>query len=69
MAEVETKIRTVPHNIRVVGGRRRQTNKCPDVLPGVDVLTSTNISEEDAKKYNKVLEKFNSFFKVRKNIR
>ena len=34
----------------------------------VDVLTSTNISEEDAKKYNKVLEKFNSFFKMRKNV-
>ena len=33
-----------------------------------DVLTSTNISEEDRKKYNAVVAKFDSFFNVRRNI-
>ena len=32
-----------------------------------DVLTSTNISEDDRKVYDSVLSKFNDFFKVRKN--
>ena len=31
------------------------------------VLDSTNATEEDRKKYSTVLEKFDSFFKVRKN--
>ena len=34
----------------------------------VDVLTSTNISKEDSKKYNKALKKFDRFFEVRKNV-
>ena len=33
-----------------------------------DVLASTNISEEDRKKYDQVLEKFDSHFLVRRNI-
>ena len=33
-----------------------------------DVLTSTNISAEDCKKYDSVLTKFDEFFKVRKNV-
>ena len=33
-----------------------------------DVLRSTNISEEDRKKYNVVREKFDQFFQVRKNV-
>ena len=33
-----------------------------------DVLSSTNISEEDKVNYSKVLEKLNGFFKVRKNV-
>ena len=33
-----------------------------------DVLSSTNASEEDRKKYETVMEKFDSFFKVRKNV-
>ena len=33
-----------------------------------DVLRSTNISEEDRKKYGKVLENFGQFFQVRKNV-
>ena len=33
-----------------------------------NVLTSTNIAEEDCKKYNSVLAKFNEFFSVRKNV-
>ena len=33
-----------------------------------DVLSSTNISEDDKTKYSKVLEKLNSFFKIRKNV-
>ena len=33
-----------------------------------DVLRSTNISEEDRKKYGKVLENFDQFFQVRKNV-
>ena len=33
-----------------------------------DVLTSTNITEANRKKYNAVVEKFDSFFNVRRNI-
>ena len=33
-----------------------------------DVLTSTSISEEDRKKYGKVMEKLDAHFDVRKNI-
>ena len=33
-----------------------------------DVLTSTGILEEDRKKYDKVVEKLDAFFKVRKNV-
>ena len=33
-----------------------------------DILTSTNISEEDRKNYASVLGKFNGFFKIRKNV-
>ena len=33
-----------------------------------DVLTSTNISEENRKKYTEVLAKFDAHFKVRKNV-
>ena len=33
-----------------------------------DVLTSTNITEADRKKYDAVVEKFDSFFNVRRNV-
>ena len=33
-----------------------------------DVLTSNNISEEDRKKYAEVIGKFDSYFKMRKNV-
>ena len=33
-----------------------------------DILTSTNISEEDRKNYASVLGKFDGFFKIRKNV-
>ena len=33
-----------------------------------DVLTSTGISDEDRKKYDAVMSKFDGFFKVRKNL-
>ena len=33
-----------------------------------DVLTSTNITEADRKKYDSVVEKFDSFFNVRRNV-
>ena len=33
-----------------------------------DVLNSTNISAEDAKKYDKVIGKFDEYFQVRKNV-
>ena len=33
-----------------------------------DVLSSTNISTEDVKKYNGVIGKFDEYFKVRKNV-
>ena len=33
-----------------------------------DILASTNIGEEDRKKYDSVLAKFDSFFSVRKNM-
>ena len=33
-----------------------------------DILASTNIGEEDRKKYDSVLAKFGSFFSVRKNM-
>ena len=33
-----------------------------------DVLTSTNISNDDRKKFDKVVDKIDEYFKVRKNI-
>ena len=33
-----------------------------------DILASTNIEEEDRKKYDSVLAKFDSFFSVRKKL-
>ena len=33
-----------------------------------DILTSTNISDEDRKSYTSVLGKFDGFFKIRKNV-
>jgi len=33
-----------------------------------DVLTSTDITEDDKKKFDSVIAKFDSFFKVRKNV-
>ena len=33
-----------------------------------DILTSTNISNDDRKKFNKVVDKIDEYFKVRKNI-
>ena len=33
-----------------------------------DVLTTTRISDENRKKYAKVLEKFDEFFQVRHNV-
>ena len=33
-----------------------------------DVLTSTNITEDDKEKYNPVMAKFDEFFQVRKNV-
>ena len=33
-----------------------------------DVLASTGISDDDRKKYDKVIQKFDEFFKVRRNI-
>ena len=33
-----------------------------------DVLTSTNISEQDSKKYERVMKKLDEFFKVRRNV-
>ena len=33
----------------------------------VDVLATTNISDDDKKNYSKVVKKFNEYFKVRKN--
>ena len=33
-----------------------------------DILTTTQISDEDRKKYSKVMEKFDQYFKVRHNF-
>ena len=33
-----------------------------------DVLTTTHISDDNRKKYDKVVEKFDEFFKVRHNV-
>lgn len=33
-----------------------------------DILTSTNISDDDRKQYDTVIEKFDRFFRVRKNV-
>ena len=33
-----------------------------------DILSTTNISTENRKKYQKVLEKFDEFFAVRRNV-
>ncbi|XP_065891680.1 uncharacterized protein [Dysidea avara] len=35
---------------------------------GEDILNSTDISNSDRKKYDRVIAKFDSFFKVRKNV-
>ena len=60
----------VPDRIWTVQ-RRRKTSYYIIVLSGEDandVLTSTNISEENRKKYVDVLGKFDSHFKVHKNV-
>ena len=36
-------------------------------VDAVDVLATTNISDDDKKNYSKVVKKFNEYFKVRKN--
>jgi len=33
-----------------------------------DILASTNITDEDRKKYSEVLAKFDGYFKVRKKV-
>ena len=33
-----------------------------------DILSSTNVNEDDKTKYSKVLEKLNGFFKIHKNV-
>ena len=33
-----------------------------------EILNSTNTSNSDRKKYNRIIAKFDSFFKVRKNV-
>ena len=33
-----------------------------------DVLTATNISDDDRKKFDKVIKSFDDYFKVRKNV-
>jgi len=33
-----------------------------------DMLASTNISDDDRKNYSRVITKFDTFFKIRKNI-
>ena len=33
-----------------------------------EILASTNISDEDRKKYDKVLKQYDDFFRVRKNV-
>ena len=33
-----------------------------------DILNTTNISEEDRKKYGKIIEQFDTYFKVKKNV-
>jgi len=36
--------------------------------PADDVLTSTKISADDRKKYQSVMDKFDGYFKVRRNV-
>ena len=51
-------------------GEERQVNTLLYCLgdDAEDVLRSTNISEEDRKKFNVVRDKFDQFFQVRKNV-
>jgi len=46
----------------------RQINTLLYCLGAEDILTSTGISDEDRKKYEQVLAKFDSFFQPRKKI-
>ena len=54
----------------VTEGEERQVNTQLYYLgnDAEDVLHFTNVSEEDGKKYDKMLEKFDQFFQVQKNI-
>ena len=54
----------------VSGSDERQISTLLHCLGGdfEDILDSTNITEEDRKKYNKVIEKFDSHFQVRRNL-
>ena len=51
-------------------GEQRQVNTLFYCLgdDAEDALCSTNISADDRKKYNVVLENFDQFFQVRKNV-
>ena len=59
-------------SVRTVGGRERASGLYLTLYcvgeEAEDVLTSTNITAQNRKKYDKVLGKFDDFFKVRKNV-
>ena len=66
MAKVETTIRTIPRGGWIVG----QVSTLLYCLgeEAEDILTSTNISDDQRKQYEAVLSKFDSSFGVRKNV-
>ena len=68
---MEAAVRAIPDSVRTVGGREgRQVFTSLYCLgkEAEDMLTSTTIMAQSRKKYDKVLGKFDDFFKVRKNI-
>ena len=65
---MEAKIRTVPNHLRTIQkSDERQASTLFYCLgsDAEDTLSTIDISEENGKKYQNVLEKFDTFFAVR----
>ena len=71
MASLEEAISTVPQRLDVGSRSRRPTGHTLLYCMGEEaenILSSTGISDEDKKKYDKVVEKFDLYFAVRRNL-
>ena len=68
---MEETVRAVPHCLPTPERRRNSPGSTLLYCMGEeaeDVLTSTGISDEERKRYDAVMSKFDGFFKVRKNL-